>query len=477
MNDLGILLAWSAVQATMLALAAAAISLLAARRRPAVGAAVAAAGLGGAVILPLLALCPLPAWWGWRAPEAAAPAAPAVEQASAPLPAAPDDADTPPASLGGPAWPISLMHRTWNVTGQAVAPFRDHSESGWGIAAIVLLSGAGLCLTRLGAGLWAVGDLRRRSRPIQDDTLCRLLRQMREEMGCRGLVELRESPGLGAPAAAGWLRPVVLLPEDWGDWTEPELRTTLAHELAHVRRSDYLFGLLARLGLALHFYHPLLYWLGGRLRQQQELAADALAAPFAGGRDAYLLGLARLALRLSDRRPAGWPANPLFSRGMLIRRIRMLNAKDGGFTRPTPRWSRALVAAVMAAAAVGASALRCPAQKADDVKPPPVRPAAAGVSPDVNGFKTGGDFMLLNSLEYQAPLVTKDAIYPVAFVDSGTVEQSAEIKDYRVSAGFGLRIVAPLLGQAPIALDFGFPIVKGPQDNTQVFSFWLGFFR
>ena len=86
-------------------------------------------------------------------------------------------------------------------------------------------------------------------------------------------------------------------------------------------------------------------------------------------------------------------------------------------------------------------------------------------------------FQLLNSLEYQVPLVAKDAIYAVGFIDSGTVESRVEIKDYRVSAGVGLRIVVPMLGQVPIALDFGFPIVKGPSDNTQVFSFLSGFFR
>ncbi|HVS38171.1 MAG TPA: outer membrane protein assembly factor BamA [Gemmataceae bacterium] len=104
-----------------------------------------------------------------------------------------------------------------------------------------------------------------------------------------------------------------------------------------------------------------------------------------------------------------------------------------------------------------------------------------GVGPAVenNGvtYEVGGDFMLLNSLEYQVPLVAKDAIYAVAFVDSGTVESNVEIRDYRVSAGVGLRIVVPMLGQVPIALDFGFPIVKGPLDQTQMFSFWLGFFR
>ena len=101
-----------------------------------------------------------------------------------------------------------------------------------------------------------------------------------------------------------------------------------------------------------------------------------------------------------------------------------------------------------------------------------------GVGPDVNGVtRSAAISMLLNSLEYQVPLVAKDAIYAVGFIDSGTVESRVQIKDYRVSAGFGLRIVVPTLGQVPIALDFGFPIVKGPEDNTQVFSFFVGFFR
>jgi outer membrane protein assembly complex protein YaeT len=101
-----------------------------------------------------------------------------------------------------------------------------------------------------------------------------------------------------------------------------------------------------------------------------------------------------------------------------------------------------------------------------------------GVGPDINGFKVGGDFLLLNSLEYQVPVRANDQIYFVSFVDSGTVTPRPErIDDYRVSAGFGVRFVVPMLGPVPIALDFGFPIVKGPFDNTQVFNFWMGFSR
>jgi len=100
-----------------------------------------------------------------------------------------------------------------------------------------------------------------------------------------------------------------------------------------------------------------------------------------------------------------------------------------------------------------------------------------GVGPDINGFKIGGDFMFLNSIEYQVPLLANDRLYTLAFIDSGTVEQSVEIKNYRVTAGFGFRISVPMLGPVPIALDFGFPLIQAPFDNKQIFSFSVGWFH
>jgi outer membrane protein insertion porin family len=85
--------------------------------------------------------------------------------------------------------------------------------------------------------------------------------------------------------------------------------------------------------------------------------------------------------------------------------------------------------------------------------------------------------MMLTSLEYQVPVRANDQLFLVGFVDGGTVEQNVEIKNYRVSAGVGIRFTVPMLGPVPIALDFGFPIVKANGDREQVFSFWLGFFH
>jgi outer membrane protein insertion porin family len=101
-----------------------------------------------------------------------------------------------------------------------------------------------------------------------------------------------------------------------------------------------------------------------------------------------------------------------------------------------------------------------------------------GVGPDIGGFKVGGDFILINSLEYQIPVVANEQINLVGFIDGGTVASKInEIDKYRVSVGFGLRFVVPMLGPMPIALDFGFPIVSAATDNKQVFNFFMGWTR
>ena len=99
-----------------------------------------------------------------------------------------------------------------------------------------------------------------------------------------------------------------------------------------------------------------------------------------------------------------------------------------------------------------------------------------GVGPNTNGFFTGGTFSFLNTVEYQFPVLANDKVFFVTFLDHGTVENSVAIKNYRASAGFGLRLVVPALGPLPIALDFAFPLNRAPWDQKQLFSFYVGLF-
>jgi hypothetical protein len=226
---------------------------------------------------------------------------------------------------------------------------------------MLVAAGVGIGLARLLLGVAWVSGCRRRGRPVHDSALLALLEDLRGAMGCRRPVVLVEVPGLGTAATVGWRQPLVLLPPDWRTWTEAERRAVLAHELAHVCRSDYLSGLLARLGVALHFYHPLVLWLAGRLRLQQELAADALGARFAGGRGPYLAALASLALR-QDGRPLRGPARAFLpARGMLLRRVTMLRHEEVNPAGGSSAVLRLAAGMLLVAVGLSTSALRLPA--------------------------------------------------------------------------------------------------------------------
>lgn len=82
----------------------------------------------------------------------------------------------------------------------------------------------------------------------------------------------------------------------------------------------------------------------------------------------------------------------------------------------------------------------------------------------------GGTWAFFFGPEIEHP-VYKDIVSVVGFIDTGTVVDEIGFSKYRVSAGFGLRLRLDVLGPVPIALDFGFPIVKHYLDQERVFSF------
>ena len=82
----------------------------------------------------------------------------------------------------------------------------------------------------------------------------------------------------------------------------------------------------------------------------------------------------------------------------------------------------------------------------------------------------GGDWLFFAGLQYEVPLIDS-FVAGVAFVDSGTVQADPGFNEYRVSVGLWLRLYLEALGPAPIAFDFGFPILKQEEDLEQLLSF------
>jgi len=250
--------------------------------------------------------------------------------------------------------------------GRWSVPAVPAAGSPWGWPAVVTAvagTGTALGLLRLLLGLWTIRHGWHRSKPVEEPSLLRLVEELRFALGVKQSVTVRASADLTTAATVGWRKPLLLLPDDWPDWTDEQRRAVVAHELAHIGRGDFAAWLLAQLSVALHFWHPLVRALAGRLQLQQELAADATAARLAGGRPVYLRALAELALR-SDGRAHGWPAPALLSRkGTLLRRIEMLRIREKGMDRLESPIGRRLTIGLVITLTLAASALRGPVQE------------------------------------------------------------------------------------------------------------------
>lgn len=383
MNDLGIASAWLAVQVALVLAPAALLHAWASRRGPAAGAWVATASLAMVVALSVAA-------WPAGRLRRASTGPPAEDRDPSPPTAvagAVVDSARPPSSGPVRSWRLSDMGLVWERIGREASAPAERCRPWGGVLAALATAGVGVGLVRIGLGLAAVRSCRRRSVAVSDRDLIALRDELAAALGVARPVEVREARDLPGPAAAGWLRPVVLLPADWRSWGDAERRAVLAHELAHVARGDYAAALLARAAVALHFYHPMVRRIAGRLLLQQEQAADALAARLAGGGAAYLAALSRLALR-QDGRPPGWARAFLAGRGTLIRRIAMLREHDSdrGFDRPAPRRLRLATAALLAVLTAGVATLRGPAFGGEAA---PAAPAGAFPLPYVGRDKCG----------------------------------------------------------------------------------------
>ena len=241
----------------------------------------------------------------------------------------------------------------------------------------MLLGGTVLGLGRFLLGVLQLNGLLRGSQIIEDPLLIDETQRLRRELGCRPTVRIYECRQLDTAATFGWLRPLILLPAGWREWTPVERRAVLAHELSHIRRGDFAAWWLARLSLAIHGYHPLLYWLVNRLQLQQELAADAAAARATDSRLTYLKVLAALLLRHDDTRRNGLVRAFLPANTTLSRRIAMLRVKDDRPLNSNTRgWKLAVIACGLIAA-VTAATLRI---QADDRAPAKVAAPAKSES-------------------------------------------------------------------------------------------------
>lgn len=256
-----------------------------------------------------------------------------------------------------PADPDSLSVATAPLVNPSSPPARPlHARAAewiehglpWLVAA--WLAGVLGLSARLLAGWAHVQRIRRRhARPAAEPWPARLAELARRLRVTRP-VRLLESAIVEVPIVIGWLRPVILLPASaLVGLTPHQLEALLAHELAHIRRQDYLVNLLQTIVETLLFYHPAVWWVSRRIRAEREECCDDLAVSVCGDRVVYARALASMEEIRGTRPQLGVAADG----GPLLARIRRLVGV------PAPQASRSawwVVAAVALAVSVALGA-------------------------------------------------------------------------------------------------------------------------
>jgi bla regulator protein blaR1 len=167
-------------------------------------------------------------------------------------------------------------------------------------------------------------------------------RRLGQALGVRHAVRLLESAAVEVPSVIGFLRPAILLPASTLTGLTPaQLEMILAHELAHIRRHDFLVNLLQTAVETLLFYHPAVWWISRQVRIERENCCDDLAVALCGNPVQYARALARLEELRTTRLPLAVSATG----GSLFHRVRRL--VDGSTRSTGPAVRGASAAAVL----------------------------------------------------------------------------------------------------------------------------------
>jgi uncharacterized protein (TIGR03435 family) len=163
-------------------------------------------------------------------------------------------------------------------------------------------------------------------------------------------VRLLTSAIVQVPTVVGWLRPVILMPIGaLAGLPAEHIEALLAHELAHIRRHDYLVNILQSAAEALLFYHPAVWWISNYLRSERELCCDDVAVAISGDALIYVRALADL----EQHRPAHLNLVLAANGGSLPARIARLLGQSRKSSSAMPGPGILLAAALLAITAYG----------------------------------------------------------------------------------------------------------------------------
>ncbi|MEN8194399.1 MAG: M56 family metallopeptidase [Bacteroidota bacterium] len=152
----------------------------------------------------------------------------------------------------------------------------------------------------------------------------KLAKRIANELGVNKTISLFESPLIKQPVVIGYFKPVILMPIGMiTGLPHDQIEAIIAHEIAHIKRSDYLLNLFQSAVEILFFFNPAMWWFSSIVRKEREYSCDDLAVAVSG--ENTTLANALLSIEEKD-----WGAQILGvglggNKKSLFRRIRRMN--------------------------------------------------------------------------------------------------------------------------------------------------------
>ena len=214
----------------------------------------------------------------------------------------------------------------------------------------VWTTGALLRLTVLIIGLWRLSRLRAMSAPLRSQPFVELLQRLSAVFDIRRPVAMMRSDRPALVVAYGVRSPTVFLPPEAERWPRQRSEVVLAHEIAHVVRSDWVVQIVAEACKAMYWFNPLFWIACARLRHESECACDDAVVSLGIDSRLYAAELLEIA-RSSERHRQQWLPAPAMAAhaSKLERRVRaMLNSGiDRNPITRQGRWIAALALLVV----------------------------------------------------------------------------------------------------------------------------------
>ncbi len=336
---------------------------------------------------------------------------------------------------------VGALGQIANTDASLATPSRAMAFTWRDVVVLVWAGGVSLFVVRLLRSWIVVERLRRMAvQPVAEKWHERMTRSA-QRLRIGRPVQLVQSSLIDVPTVIGWLRPMILLPVSvLGGLPPAQLDAIIAHEMAHIRRHDFVVNLLQAVAETLLFYHPCTWWLSGRIRTERELCCDDMALKVCEHREVYAQALVNLE-HLRQMPPLlglGASSRPLERR---VRRI--LGVPNADEHRAALLLGMSLVVAI---AAIAGQTVYTQVAKADAVLRGQV--LDAGTTQPVGG----ASITISRQGDVKTTLTDEDGRYEASGLAAGEYRVNARANGY-VPTAYGQRLTAE--DSAPVEIQQG----------------------